>query len=381
MFNFSIKRMAAVTKKEFRELIRNWKGFLLSIIAPLMLFFLMAYGFPLDVKNVPMVILDEDKSNISRNLIDEFNNSGIFDVKGLVENHDEMDRVIRAGEIKACVVIPRGFSRDMTKGRPQSLQVLIDAMYPNRAAIIGGYVDMAIDSFNYKILNIFLDKKTKVSNRRDIPVTIFISPWFNPTLRSEDFIIPGIMAIILVFFPPIVAAISVTKEKETGSILNMYCSPVTKAEYLIGKMIPHIVLAYFNFLLYLFFALKIFHVPLNGSPLLLLAVTLIYVVTIMGIGLFVAILVNTQIAAIIIVGIIAFVLTFMYSGFMLPVICLDENARAVAGVLPPTYYMDFIRKLMIKGIGLNYLWHDITALVFIGFSLYAASIIIFKKKI
>jgi len=377
---FSLRRMLAVTKKEFQELVRNWMSFLLSIIAPIALFFLFAYGMPLDVKNIPMAVFDEDKTPQSRKLVDAFAQSGVFKVVRFIEKYGEMERLLRLGEVRVCVVIPQDYGRKISRGRPQSIQALVDATYPNRAAIIGGYLDSTLAAVNEGILKNYFEKRFGAGTG-GFPVVLSTSPWFNPTLRSEDFIVPGVIAIILIFLPPLIAAISLSKEKETGSILNMYCSPLSKAEYLLGKALPYIAITSFNFVLFLLFTVFIFRVPLRGDIFLLSGVSLLYVVTVIGIGIFIAVLVNTQIAAILICAVATLIPSFMYSGFMLPVICMEQSARQTAMMIPTTYYIGFIRKLMIKGVGLQYLWTDILTLAGIALLLYTFSIILFKKRL
>ncbi|MBI2265770.1 MAG: ABC transporter permease [Armatimonadetes bacterium] len=379
--SFSFRRMSAVTRKEFQELVRNWMGFLLSIVSPIILYFLFAYGMPLDVKNIPMVVLDEDKSSESRALIDVFTNSQVFELRRMVGSSGEVDRIMRLGEIRVCLVIPSDFSRKIRQGMRQEIQVLVDATYPNRAAIMAGYVDAALADFSETRVKALLVRVMGGGGEGGLPVSMLTSAWFNPTLRSEDFIVPGVIAIMLIFLPPILAAISISKEKETGSIINMLCSPVSKAEYLVGKMIPYIVITYGNFLLFLLFTVTIFKVPLRGDLFLLLGVSLIYAVSVIGIGLLVAVLVGNQISAILIVAVATLIPSFMYSGFLLPTICMDSTARTISQILPPTHYIDFIRKLMIKGVGVLYLQSSIVMLILIALVLFGLSIALFKKKL
>jgi len=376
-----MNRLSAVAKKEFLEIIRNPIGLILIILAPIFLFFLFAYGMPLDVKNIPMAVLDEDRSPESRSFVDSLKNSKTFDVRSYISDFDEIDQIIRKGDIRLCVVIPNKFSENIKRSRPQNIPAFIDATYTNRATIIGGYIEMAVSSFNDEILKNYFNKKYGLSHGEVMPVQIFTSPWFNPTFISEYFIVPGVIAIILIFLPPILASISLVKEKETGSILNMYCSPVTKTEYILGKAIPYITFTYINFFLYLFFTITVFKVPMNGSFLLLSLTTLIYVFSVIGIGFFIGTLVNSQIAAIMVVSVTTLTPSFMYSGFMNPLICLSDDAKYMAYMLPATYYIDFIRKLMLKGVGLNYLIADFLGLVFFAFILFLLSILIFKKKL
>ncbi len=161
----------------------------------------------------------------------------------------------------------------------------------------------------------------------------------------------------------------------------MFCSPISKTEYLIGKSLPYIALTYCNFLLFLGLTVFLFKVPLRGDLTLLLCVSFIYVVIVIGLGILVAVLVRTQIAAILITAIVNLIPTFMYSGFMNPIICMDDSGRETAYTLPSTYYISFIRKIMLKGVGTEYLWTEILMLSLMALSFYLVSIVLFKKKL
>jgi ABC-2 type transport system permease protein len=379
----SPRRIKAVAVKELQELMRNAMSFILAIVAPLILYFLFAFGMPLDVKNIPMAVLDEDKSAESRKLIDTFESANIFTIKRMVQKFDDIDTIMKRGEIRLCVVVPSRFAEKLQKGIPQTIYGYVDATYPNRAQMIGGYFEGTIADYNDRNLSVFFLKVLGPSygTGTGMPVSTFISPWFNPTFRSEDFIVPGVIAIILIFLPPTIAAISLSKEKETGSILNMFCSPISKTEYLIGKSLPYIALTYCNFLLFLALTIFLFKVPMRGDLSLLLGVSFIYVVVVIGLGILVAVLVRTQIAAILITAIVNLIPTFMYSGFMNPIICMDESGKETAYSLPPTYYISFIRKIMLKGVGMEYLWIEILVLSLMALSFYLLAIVLFKKKL
>ncbi|MCE1248655.1 MAG: ABC transporter permease [Firmicutes bacterium] len=378
---FSVKRMYEVTRKETKELIRNKMGFMLSIIAPVVLYFLFSFGMPLEVKDIPMAILDEDNTPESRLLADSLKKSRTFSLVQQVKSYAEMENIMRLGNIRACFVIPQGFAKKIKRSEPQTILALIEATYPGRAQMSGGYGEAVVQEFNSRVMADFLKKYAGAEAGGTVPVNLYISPWFNPTLRSEDYIVPGVIGVILVFLPPIIAAISVAKEKETGSIINMFVSPIGKAEYLLGKMIPYIVITYFNFILFFIFTVTIFKVPLRGDPVLLFAVSLLYSIDVIGIGLLVSVLVSNQISAILVSAVLNLIPAFMYSGFFIPLICLDDSAKQTAYSLITTYYIDFIRKLMIKGLGPDYLMGSITAMLIYGFAVYGLSIILFKKKL
>ncbi|MBI4862758.1 MAG: ABC transporter permease [Candidatus Riflebacteria bacterium] len=380
---FAPYRVAAVVQKEAQELIRNWMSFLLAIIAPLILYFLFAFGMPLEVKNIPMAVLDEDRSPDSRRLIESFACAKVFQIKQTIDRFDEIDAIIRRGDIRLCVVIPPRFGENLQKGIPQKIVGYVDGTFPLQAQMSSGYLEGTVARFSDRVLGQFFLKNLGPSYGAGtgLPVSTFVSPWFNPTFRSEDFIVPGVIAIILIFLPPTVAALSLAREKETGSILNMFCSPITKTEYILGKAIPYIAITYFNFLVFFALTILVFKVPMRGSWPLLLSVSFLYVVVVIGLGLFVAVLVKTQIAAILITCVVNMIPSFMFSGFMLPVLCMDESGKQTAYALSPTHYISFIRKLMLKGVGLEYLWQEIATLFGMALFFYVTSIVLFKKRL
>jgi ABC-2 type transport system permease protein len=381
--SFSPRRIVAVARKEWQELLRNSTSFLLTMIAPLILFFLFSFGMAADVKNVPMAILDEDKSTESRRLIETFTGARIFVIKKMITRFEDIDTIIRQGDIRLCVVIPPRFGDDIRRGRPVKIQAFVDGTFPSRAEISSGYLEGTIAEFGGGVLDRHFLRRLGPSygSGTGLPVTVFDSPWFNTTFRGEDFTIPGVIAIILIFLPPTIVSISLSREKETGSILNMFCSPITKLEYMVGKAIPYTIMTYFNFILFLLSAIFIFQVPMRGNIFLLLGVSFIYVIIVISIGLLVAVLVRTQIAAILITSVLNLIPPFMYSGFLIPIVCMEDSAKETAYSLAPTYYISFLRKIMLKGVGVDYLARDIGALSLMALVYFALAVILFKKRL
>ncbi|NQT23012.1 MAG: ABC transporter permease, partial [Candidatus Omnitrophica bacterium] len=199
--------------------------------------------------------------------------------------------------------------------------------------------------------------------------------------RSEDFIVPGIVAIVMMFFPPLVATISLAKEKETGSILNMFCSSVTKSEYLLGKMVPYVIISYANALIFIALSIFLFKVPMRGSLFLLVSSSAFFVASAVALGLLVAVLVNTQIAAILITSILTLTPSFLYSGFMVPVSNVGKEGKYMAYMFPATYYIDLTRKIMVKGAQFVNLKFDIVIIIAFCLGLYFLSITLFKKRL
>jgi len=379
---FSIRRFNAIAQKEYLELKRNKLFFLMTILAPIILYFLFAYGFPLDAKNIPMGVVDFDKSSLSRSLIDNFQSAtNLFNVKQVVGNYPALDKSMDLGKTHIILVIPPHFSKNIKKGEPVTLQALIDGIYPNRANLISSYAESIIGSFRDEILEEFFLKHYGFSDQTDYAIALKVSAWYNSSFRSEDFIIPGIVVIVMMFFPPLVGAISLAKEKETGSILNMYCSSITKSEYLLGKMLPYIFISFINFFIFLLITIFLFKVPMRGDPFTLMIVSIFYVASTIAIGLLIAVLVNTQIAAILITSIITLVPAFLYSGFMVPLTNVGEGARFMSYILPCTYEISLIRKIMVKGASFAHVKNDVIVIVVFCVGIYFLCIKLFKKRL
>jgi ABC-2 type transport system permease protein len=378
---FSLVRFKAIAQKEMLELNRNKLFFSMIILAPVVLFLLFVYGFPLDPKDIPIAFVDMDKSPLSRSLIDSFaNTSEIFTVKRVVGNYSGIENSFLRGDIRAVLTIPENFQRDLQKASPATLQLLLDATNTNSASLIGNYASGIISDFRYKVLNdYFIKQGFSVSSAAAI--NLETSGWYNSSFRAENFLLPGIIALIIMFFPPIVGAISLAKEKETGSILNMYCSSVTRAEYLLGKMLPYVVISFIICLSFIAYIVIFCQVPLRGNFLVLIAASFFYVAAAIGTGLLVAVLVNTQIAAILLTSMFTLTPTFLYSGFMVPVSNVDEGSRFMSYAIPSTHYIDLLRKIMVKGVSFNLVQAEFLAIAVICLSLYLICIKLFKKRL
>ncbi|MDP8261766.1 MAG: ABC transporter permease [Candidatus Ancaeobacter aquaticus] len=379
---FSLRRFNAVAKKEFLEIKRNKLFFVLTVLAPIILYFLFAYGFPLSSKHIPTGVVDLDKSAKSRMLIDTFScATDLFNIKMVGSTYAPLEREMDLGNLRQIIVVPSGFSKDILRSKPVTVQVLIDGTYPNMANINSAYVEAIITAFRMQVLQEYFLKKLGSQGAVYMPIDVMVSGWYNPSFRSEDFILPGIIAMVLMFFPPMVGAVSLAKEKETGSILNMYCSRITKTEYLLGKMFPYVVISYINFALFFVLSIFLFNVPMRGSIVLVLIVSFFFVATAIAVGLLVAVLVSTQVAAILITTVVTLTPSFLYSGFMVPVQSISQNSRWMCYSLPATYYIDFMRKIMVKGATFAYVRLDTIAIIIFCIGIYVLCIKLFKKRV
>ncbi|MCX5751981.1 MAG: ABC transporter permease [Candidatus Saganbacteria bacterium] len=378
---FSLRRLLAVAKKEFLEIKRNLLLFLVLTLGPVMLYLLNAYGLPIDIKNIPLGILDMDKSALSRSLEDTFENSKIFTIKQNVRDINTLKKKLSLSELRAGIIIPTNFGAELARNSPVTIQALVDGSYPNHALISAGYIEAAVGFFNFDLLDRYFHRFWGTSANIPIPIDIKSSVWYNPTFNSNYFMLPGLFGLTLVFFPAVMAALSLTKEKETRSILNFYCSNVTKAEYLIGKMLPYVIITFIQCLICFSHAVFLMDVPMRGSLLAFIIASFLFSAVSVGIGLLIAVFIHTQAAAILITTIITLTLTFTYSGIITPVICLSEENRVISNLLPITHFIDVTRKVMIRGASFGQVENSIMILAVSCIVFYGSAILFFKKRL
>lgn len=368
--------------KEFLQLKRNLIFFLMTVMGPLIFFFLFAYGMPLDAKNNSIAVVDLDKTAESRSLVDQFENAtDLFEVKLVADDYHEAMRLMKLGKAGMILVIPTYFEQKLTKGVPIDVQVLVDGAYPNTASLVGAYVDAILGAYNAQVLARYGATRPGYEAVDAVPIELKSSGWYNSAFLSNDFMIPAIIALVMIFFPPIVATISLAREKETGSILNMYCSSLSKAEYLLGKMTPYVIIAYINFIVFLTLAVFLFDVPIRGSLGIICFGSFFYIASVVAIGLLIAVLLKSQVAAILITFVGTVMPSFLFSGFMVPISSMQKNAQIMSWFIPTTYEIDMLRQVMVKGASISYLKIDIVMIFVFLIVLYGVSIKLFKKRI
>jgi ABC-2 type transport system permease protein len=374
-----LNKIVAIIKKEGRELLRDPIYLGLAIIVPLALKLIFGYGLTLDVKNIPILFIDYNRTYLSREYINAFTNSEYFKLYGIINSYKEADSQVRAGKIRVYVVIPEDFSRKLYSGKNVLLQTIVDGSFPSRAEVIRGYTAAINAQFNQRIVAEFISKNANNSNL--LPLSIEGRAWYNPALESKNFIIPGLLVTTLMFYPALLASLVVVREKERGTIFNLYCSPVKPFEIVFGKAIPYILVAFFDYIIIFLMSTLLFRVTFTGSFFLLTFITFIYITCTIGIGMLISIVTKTQISAMLITFIGTMVPAFLYSGLLNPVTGLDPMGQFVSHLIPATYFMGIVRGIYLKGLGFTFYLKDIITLFIYTVIVYSIAIISFKKRI
>jgi ribosome-dependent ATPase len=372
---FSPRRLWAYARREAMEIRRDRLRLGFALFLPLVLMLLFSYGISFDIENLAYAVLDNDRTPESRTYLDEFAHSRYFREQPPITDYAELERRLQSGELKLAVEIPTEFGKDLRRGRPPEVSVWLDGSVPFRADTSRSYVEVAHQHF-----------LTQKAARNPAPALHDPSQWpVRPTLDIEarlrynqGFVsavaeVPGTIMLLLMLIPASLAALGVVREKEVGSIVNLYASPATGTEFLLGKQLPYVVLGLVNFVCLVLLAVYVLHVPLKGSLQTLSVGAVLYVIAATGFGLLLSTVVRTQIAAIFAIGVLTVLPAVQFSGLLTPVSSLSPWAKITGLGFPSTYFQQvsvgtFTKALAFGDLTTNLLALALFAVGYIGLS-------------
>jgi len=381
----NINRVKTLAFKEWREILRDRMFFSLAFVVPISMILVFGYGIKFDVENIPFAILDQDRSAMSRDYLHQFIDSRYFDYQGDVANENEIDNLIAGSKIRFVIIVPPKFQQTLLSGRPIAVQSLIDGTFPSRASISKGYVAAINNAFNAQLLTAYLSQKRGLTPEQAAafvsPIKIQLRYLYNQEVKSIWSIAPLMMMFILLMTPPLLTALGVVREKENGSIYNIYSSTVTRGEFLIGKLFPYVAISSINVVILWLMAIFIFGAPFKGDPLFFFIASVIYVTCTTGIGLLVSLIAKTQVSAMMITVLVTMVPAILYSGLMVPIASMDPASQFEAHLFPAMYYTDIALGSFLKGVGMEQLWTRVAALLLYTIILWVASYNLFHKRV
>lgn len=378
------RRIAAVAAKEWRETVRDRTFLTLAFLIPILWMLVFGYGMVLDVEDVPLAVLDLDRTPLSRDYAYRFMSSRYFDFKGYVRDQNEIDALLLRNDIRAAVVVPEQFEERLIAGEPVSVQTLLDGMFPLRADIAKSYIIAINAAVSQELVAKHLTRLAGYSpeqaERLAQPVKLEVRYLFNQEARSTWTIVPALVMFTLSLSPPLLTALGVVREKERGSIYNIYSASVTRFEFLVGKLTPYVCLSAMNVVVLWLMAVVIFGVPFKGDWIFFYVASFLFVLCTTGIGLIISLLVNTQQAALIITIILSIVPTVLYSGMLVPVSSLSHGTQLVAHLFPAMYYTDIVRGSFLKGIAWEVQGGQVLVLASYAMGLLTVGYALFRKR-
>jgi ABC-2 type transport system permease protein len=358
--------------KEFMHILRDRKTLLILFGMPIAQILIFGYGITNEIKNVQFAVFDQAKDTQSEKLIQKIQSSGYFTLAKSVASYPEIESEFRKGDIKIALVLPQNFSRDLNKTNNSTLQLIIDASDPNMGKTISTYLTSIIMDFN---------KELNVNVKYPMSVSMETRALFNPELKGVYMFVPGLITIVLMLISAMMTSISITKEKEMGSMEILLASPMNPGYLIAAKTLPYLALSFIDAVLIIILGRFVFEVPINGSLILLLAECGLFILTALSLGLFVSTKTSSQQTALMI-SLVGFMLpTILLSGFVFPIDNMPFWLQYITMINPGRWFMNIVRGIMIMGVGLEYLWKETLILISFVVVLIGLSIKNFKLRL
>ena len=374
-----LRRAWFVMWKEVIELRQDPRIFGIIFIAPVVQLAVLGYAATTDVRNVPIVIADSDRSSSSQELIARFTGSGIFDLVDVVSTEAEVDRYLEHGDAWMVLVIPPDYGQNVGRGRPAVVQVLADGSDANSTNIALGYATNLVTGYSQEIAARRPMAAEATTSYGGIEPRVRV--WFNPTLESRYFMLPGIFALLLLVVTSNLSSMGIVREREVGTLEQLNVTPLGRFELILGKLLPYGAIGLIDVVIVLLVIVFWFEVPLRGSFWLRVAMSLVYLLTTLGLGLFISTISNTQQQAMM-TSTFFFLIPMMYlSGFVFPIENMPDVIQPVTYLLPLRYFVIILRGSFLNGVGLETLWPQAAALLVWGVAILTLSVVRSSKRL
>ncbi len=371
-----LRRIGAVTYKEVLHILRDPRTLAVMFLIPVVQLFLLGYAATTDVKHVPMVILDWDRTPQSQELVDAYRAVDTFQIIGHVEREEDLARLLDAGTAQAALLIPKGYGADVLAGRPAQVGLVIDGSDPT---VANNAYAAALSIAQHHSTQI-LRRTLNLDPRRMPGLDARPRVWYNPELRSADYMIPGLIGVILQFLTMLLTAQAMVREREQGTMEQLIVTPIRPVELVIGKMAPYVGIAFIDFGLILFLGALWFRVPIRGDLGLLVALSGLFLLSSLGFGLLISTVASTQREAMLLTYFMLLPSIFL-AGFLFPIQAMPRVLQWLSYLIPLRYMLVILRGIIVKGVGIEPLWDEALALVLFGVAVMGLAAWRFRKRL
>ncbi len=371
-----IARVIHLLRKELIELRADPRLFGIVIMAPIIQLCVLGYAATTDVKDVPLLVVDADRSAASRQLIDRFDASANFVIVDVVSDTAAIDRALEHGDAWMALTVPATFSEDIAAGRPGRVQVIADGTDSNSTTVALGYARSVVAAYSAERQAELVPGGQPVA-----PISADIRVWFNARLESRDFMVPGIIALLLLVVTTNLTAMAIVREREVGTLEQLNVTPLARWELIVGKLLPYALIGMFDVVLVSVVAVFWFEIPMRGSFLLLFASSLVYLLSTLGLGLFVSTISHTQQQASMTTTFFFLTPMIYLSGFIFPIENMPSWIQWATYAIPLRYFLVIVRGIFLKGVGLEVLWPQLAALLACGLVLIALATLRSSKRL
>jgi ABC-2 type transport system permease protein len=375
----SLTRLLAIAQKEVVQILRDTRSLIIVVLMPVVLVLLFGYGVNLDLKGLPVYVLDQDGSQASQDLLKHFQASEYFHIEHVVSGYPELTRAIDDGHAKMGIVIPWDFSQRLSNGRPVEIQALVDGSDDNSANVLIGYSQAVVQGYSAQMQINWLSRQ-RISIQ-PAAMSVETRTWYNEDLESSAFIIPGVLALVMSVIGAFLTSLTIAREWERGTMEQLISTPVTAMEIMLGKLAPYFVLGMFDTIISALIAIYWFDVPFRGSWVTLMVASALFMVAVLSMGFLISVLAKNQFAASQIALLITFLPAFLLSGFLFSIEQMPIALQWITRILPARYYVSVLKKIFLKGTPAEMLYADLIPLVVFAFVLTLVATRSFHKRL
>ena len=372
-------RLSSLIRKEFIQIIRDPRTLAMTFIMPVVMMFLLGYAATNDVRNIALVVLDQDQTPASRRLIDAYRVADYFTISQPVSSEEEMRDLIDRNAARAGLIIPPGYGSELAGWHSAQVAFVLDGSDPTVASTALAAAQLIGQSVATQINVQRMETRGQAIVTQQ-PIDVRTQVWFNPGLVSSYYMVPAMIGIILQYLTTMLTATSIVRERERGTIEQLIVTPLRSWELIIGKLMPYVLIAFLNTIEVLTIGVVLFHVPINGDLLLLLALTGLFLVTTLGIGLLISTIANTQQEAML-TTMFTLLPSIFLSGFFFPLAAMPVWLQVLSFAIPLRYFLIIARGIVLKGVGLSALWPEVVALSIFAFVVMSAAVRRFRKSL
>ena len=374
-----LRRVGAVAHKEFLHVIRDFRSLIMALLIPVMMLILFGFALTLDVDNVPMAVWDQSGTGRSREFISRFDGSRYFAVRMNVDNYADLVRAIDTGQVIMGLVVPRDFAQRVDAGRDAPVQLIVDGTDSNTATIGIGYADVVAQIYAMDLAN--EQSRRRGATPIQIPLDVRPRVWFNEDLESKNYIIPGLIAIVMMVIAAMLTSLTVAREWERGTMEQLLSTPIKVSELIVGKLIPYFAIGLFDVLLAVLMGEFLFHVPLRGNVALLFGTASIFLAGALSMGMVISIVTKSQLLSSQMAMVATFLPSFLLSGFIFMIANMPKAIQIVTYIVPARYFIVILKGIYLKGVGLEILGGQVVLLVVYGSVMVLLARVKLKKKL
>jgi ABC-2 type transport system permease protein len=375
----SLTRLLAIARKEVMQILRDTRSLVIVVIMPAVLVLLFGYGVNLDLKGLPVYVLDQDASQQSQDLLKHFQVSEYFHIERVVSGYPELTRALDDGSAKMGIVIPWNFSESLRDGRPVQVQALVDGSDNNSASVLIGYAQAVVQGYSSQLQIDWMQQRGFAM--QPVALSVETRTWYNENLESRSFIIPGVLALVMSVIGAFLTSLTIAREWERGTMEQLISTPVTAMEIMLGKLTPYFVLGMFDTIISALIAIYWFHVPFRGSWVTLLGASAMFLIAVLSMGFLISVVAKGQFLACQIALLITFLPAFLLSGFLFSIEQMPIALQWITRIFPARYYVSVLKQIFLKGSSASMLHADLIPLAVFTFVLALAATRSFHKRL